>query len=312
MAPETFTSGSAPASDAEAIISAVEELSASEVLEVSRGGLNASLLVVPKGKTIHPAKQFLDPYRTAPERRQGTAVLTQLESFIAHVNRFKDSDSAVFASTEQPSCAELVAVLDYHRVTAEGAPRFGQHRAIYKFPISEEWKAWTTKTGPMTIEQFGEFLEDRVVDVVDPVLVPEESSTLKLAKELGLGLASPQRLLNLSQGLSIHVKGAVTNAVKLSTGESQVNFVEEHEGRDKAGAPLTVPGGFLIGIPALRGGAPYIMLVRLRYRVEGAKILFWLALHRTEKVWEKAVDEACERAQAGTDLPVFYGRPEAP
>ena len=291
-----------------ALIEAVTELTKAERISIGEG---IDVLVLPKEKEVVSLKPLRDEYLTAPDRRKGTAVLTDLQSFIDHVNRFKDSDSAIFANTEQPNSAELVVVLDYHRASAEGKPRFGQHRAAYKFPISEEWKAWTTKTNQMTLEQFAEFLEDRVVDVIDPVLIPEESATLKLASDLGLGLATPQRLLSLSQGLTIHTKGAVTNATKLSSGESQVHFSEEHEGRSKTGEALTIPGGFVIGIPALRGGAPYYILVRLRYRVDGSKILFWVALHRTEKVWEKAVVEACDTVEAGTGLPLFFGRPEA-
>src|SRR3546814_17659573 len=42
-----------------------------------------------------------DPFREQPLRRSGTTVLTALESFGAHVNRFTDEHSIIFASADR-------------------------------------------------------------------------------------------------------------------------------------------------------------------------------------------------------------------
>src|SRR5262245_55330994 len=105
------------------------------------GGPAESVLLVPEGYKVEGLRPHLDPYRHAPERRAGTAVFSELASFIGHVNRFKDEDSAVFVSRDREKPGAL-AVLDYHQKTAAGQPRFGKHRSQYTPPLSDEWKAW--------------------------------------------------------------------------------------------------------------------------------------------------------------------------
>lgn len=303
------------APDAAAIIEAVGELAEVDVLEIDRGSsARATVLALPDGKTLKSIKPLLDEYLQAPERREGTATLHQVASFVEHVNRFKDEDSAIFASVENATEPKLVAVLDYHRQgpAKDGAARFGRHRAIYRFPVSDEWTAWSKATRePMNIQQFAEFLEDRVVDIIDPATIEEKAATLNEAKQLGITLGTPQGLLEVSRGLTINVKAGVTSAHRLSSGETQVSFNEVHEAASKDGVKsIAIPGGFAIGIPVFRGGLPYRLLVRLRYRIEGASIRWSFAISRTERTWQTAVQEACEAAGKGTSLPLFYGSPE--
>src|SRR5688572_30182597 len=82
-----------------AVIEAVERLSKAEIQRLPIPGHAASieLLVLPKGKEAVSIKRFVDEWATRPDRRRGTARLTTLASFIEHVNRFKDAQSAVFA-----------------------------------------------------------------------------------------------------------------------------------------------------------------------------------------------------------------------
>ena len=41
-----------------------------------------------------------------------------------------------------PKSPSLLAVYDYNHGGEKGDPRFGQHRASYSFPLSDEWQAW--------------------------------------------------------------------------------------------------------------------------------------------------------------------------
>ncbi|MBY0432293.1 MAG: YfdQ family protein, partial [Rhodospirillales bacterium] len=166
------------------------------------------VLAVPDDKggiAIRGVKGLLDPYRDRPERRAGTATMHDLLSFIRHVNRFKDQDSAVFAAFH-PAMPFLRAVLDYHESESEegrepeignepasnpksvflsaptfsleskseearaaAQPRFGAHRTEYHFPLSDEWLAWVgSNSKPMSQVDFAAFIEDRILDVYDP------------------------------------------------------------------------------------------------------------------------------------------------
>jgi uncharacterized protein YfdQ (DUF2303 family) len=264
------------------------------------------LLVLPEGLSTYSIKEFLDEYRTAPERRRGTASFTDLASFIAHTKRFADKDSALFAmdNTINPS---LTAVLNYHLATAAGAPRFGDHRGEYRFPVSDEWQAWQAKNAkPMSQSDFAEFVETRIVDIADPGGAGE--SAKKLADSIGATFGSPSKLLELSRGLSLRVGAKLQSAVNLATGEAQMQFVTQHA--DENGAPIKVPTAFLVALPVFRNGAAYQLAARLRYRVRDGAVTWFYELHRADRAFDDAFREACKEAEKDTGLPLFFGSPE--
>jgi len=280
------------------------------VLEISMRDIACPVIVRPttggelKVESVH---KLIDEWRLAPERREGIAKITSLQSFIDHVNRFKDEDSVIFANDGlKPG---LLAVLDYHRAGAASAPRFGKHRTAYEFPLSDEWTAWkTVENKNLSQADFAEFLEDRLPDV----LSPEDASDIDrdLMAKIGPAYASPQEMLTVSRGLRIHVEHRITNKVNLSSGEVELQFEEEH--RDAQGfARVNVPGAFLIGIPVFRKGPPYKIPVRLRYRTGNGSITWFYQLYRDEVVFDDAMIEAIEKVKAETQLPLLFGTPEA-
>lgn len=293
-------------SDARAILDAAEKFGQAQAIDLpGTEPFTAPVLVIPKGREIKSIKPFLDEYRDRPERKKGTASLTSVQSFIDHVNRHKDSNSAVFANDDREHPG-LIAVLDYNEAGDTGLPRFGQHRASYAFPLSDEWKAWMgAAEKPLTQAQLAEFLEDHIRDVLPSSDAGESGDDF--AAELGITLASPQQLITLSRGLSVKVDRRVKTVQSLSTGECSIVFDEAHNGED--GAPIRVPGGFVVGIPVFRNGPVYRVPFRLRYRLNQG-VTWQLVPHRADLVFQHAFDEAVETVKAGTELPLFYGKPE--
>lgn len=290
--------------DAAAIIDAVERLQQPEIAFLEG---KASVVILPTGKEVINLKPHFDLYRTHPERKRGTATLTTIDSFIAHTNRFKDAESAVYLDDKEASSPTLTAVLDYHQ-KGEGHARFGEHRGVYHFPLSPEWRAWTGKSGSdMSQADFAVFLEDRVPDILAPGSVGER--TREFAQSAGITFAAPARLLELSRGLAIKVDTQVAHHVNLSTGEAQITFKEEHTSEGEASS-LKVPSGFAIQVPVVKNGPAYQIPVRLRYRVSSGRVLWKFALYRTDLIFEEMVVEAVKRVSDETQLPVFRGRPE--
>jgi uncharacterized protein YfdQ (DUF2303 family) len=272
-------------------------------------GENREVLILPDGLGMQSVKELLDEYRTAPERRKGTAQLGDLASFIAHTSRFSDEHSALFASPN-PKAPSLTAVLDYHEKTSIGEPRYGQHRGVYAFPLSDEWVAWTTQNGkPMDQRRFAEFLEDRIIDILSVASGPSGGLAQALADSIQVTFAPAGRLLDLSRGLSIKVNARVTSAQNLATGEVQVGYATTHEDGDVPG--LKVPGAFLIGIPVFRNGEGFQIPVRLRYRLHDGAIAWYYEMHGADRVFDAAFRDACDKAGNQTGLPVFFGTPEA-
>lgn len=293
-------------------------------------GHDVQVLVHGAGLTATPAENYLKEFRERPRRRAGIANLERLESLIAHTKRFSDKDSVIFVNCDKTE-PSIMAVLDYHEarriadivdietdeiLVAGGEsdnpkPRFGDHRGIYDFPISDEWKRWAEMDGEMMPQEvFAQFLEDRIPDVLPP---PEDSdetaaALLEIAQMLNGSFATAAKLIELSRGLAIHVNAVVKNAHVLSSGEVSMQFDEEHVGSD--GKPLKVPSLFVIGIPVFRFGQSYRMAVRLRYRRQGGTILWYYNIFAAERVLDHAVQEAADRVQLETGLPLFYGTPE--
>ncbi|MBS7698744.1 MULTISPECIES: DUF2303 family protein [unclassified Chelatococcus] len=256
-----------------------------------------------QGGKISTLRDEIERYRINPERRKGTARVTTLRAFVELVNRHKDDGSAVFARTEWPSPG-LTAVVDYH--TLDNAPRHGEHRIYYPYPVTQEFEAWINNNGKgLSQADFAEFLEERAPDLAEPTEIEIDKYT-KLFKTR---VASPNEVFDLARGLSVRVDMKVANHVKIQSGESQLVFNEQHT-NDK-GEPIVVPGLFILQVPAFIDGEAVRIPVRLRYRVKGGDIMWAYALYQWEQVLRERVKLDLEQVEFDTKLPVFEGTPEA-
>lgn len=296
--------------------SLVEDYVKAEVIKITEPNTGVEALAIRSGNSVSPIKPAIfDEYRDEPRFRHGTATMLSLDSLIAHIVRFKDEASIVFANDDR-AAPSLTAVLDYHGAgpAADTMPRFGKHRSIFAFPLSDEWKAWNEHNAePMSMIDFAAFLENRIIDVL--FVIPGEDSlpedVQRLVDTLGgeNTVATPNKLMELARGLQINENAVVQEAVNLTSGEGIVRFQSEHT--DAHGQPVKVPSLFLIGIPVFRNGPFYRIAARLRYRKAGGRLTFWYELWRTDRTFDHAFKEAVERVSVETELPVLIGKPEA-
>ncbi|MCG8694666.1 MAG: YfdQ family protein [Minwuiales bacterium] len=276
--------------------------------------LDALVAVLPSGLTLHPMQPYLDAQRDKPRRRKGDVVVSRVRSFIDHANRFKDDDSALFAHASLVS-PRLTAVLNYHRQSAGGTPRFGDHRTVYNCPLSDEWKAWLKQNKqPMEQNEFAEFLEDRIGDIaLPPMERPKEAdhadaAIFAIADQLRGNFADPARLMDMARSFKVFANEKVEQSTNLNTGEVELIYSTEHT--DGTGNKLIVPNLFLIAVPVFKLGAHFRMVVRLRYRTRGGAVKFSYDIYQPDRTFEAAFEAVCSEAQAGTGLPLFYGEPE--
>lgn len=324
-----------------AVIDRFEQHRKPELLTVTDPvtGDDIPLLAFSSGRLV-AVREHLLPWRAVPDRREGTAEVQDLASFVALTVRHKDADSALFADqdTAHPS---LTAVIDYHEQGEDGlaGPRFCRHRVRYAFPLSKEWQAWVKMDGiKMDQADFAAFLEERIIDVAYPpaflqratvdagepadraqspgmasqggdfgAQTPDERLAELVAK-IGGKVATPQKLMELSRGLAVYANEAVLNQVNLASGESQLQFKTEHTDAD--GKPIVIPNLFLITIPVFLDGIAYRLPVRLRYRKAGGGIVWFYELYRAQEAVEDAFRAACAEAAEQTALPLYYGKPE--
>jgi uncharacterized protein YfdQ (DUF2303 family) len=252
---------------------------------------------------LEGVKALFEPYRTAPERRNGTATVDNLQSFIELVNRHKDEHSVIFADTKLPN-PKLTAVIDYHQT--DHAARFGKHRIEYAFPLSEEYKAWAGGNGKKFEQaEFAAFLEDRIADLASPLDVEKSEYEDKFKVKFG----TPNEIVELSRGLRIFVNSQFKTAVTLQSGEAELSFQEEH--RDAKGEKLFVPGLFMISVPAFDDGEPLRIPARLRYRPAGGSVSWFYQLYRPDFWLRQQIKNDLLTASQQTGLPAYEGAPEA-
>ncbi|KPD11616.1 hypothetical protein AN476_15250 [Phaeobacter sp. 11ANDIMAR09] len=263
-----------------------------------------------------------------PARRKGTARLDDLQSLIDWGNRFKGPTSVLFAKPDL-NAPTITCIADYHaegpadQATATGDPtaRHCHHRAIYSFPLSEEWKAWTGVSGkPLEKDDLGEFIEANAKDIMDPTAAilaakesdknqPWENRLIQTAQQIEGRYGQLTQLLQMSRQFQVYETSNLKVTSNRDTGESEIQFLNEHKGAD--GKPLQIPNLIIIAIPVFMGGAPYRMPVRFRYRKMGGAVRFILSIYNPEKAFEAAFKEAVEEATEKTELPTFKGTPES-
>ena len=276
-------------------------------------GKQVPAIVGTEGITVIDPSEF-DKWAAAPRFRKGTAKLTDLSSFIAHANRYKDSHTLVFANDDR-TAPSMTAVLNYHEAGAEGEPRFGDHRSHFAFPLSDEWKAWKEMNAePMQMAGFARFLEDHIVDVMPTHLVEiagDDEGTQRFVDTLGgLGrIADPAQLMLLASNLHINEHSTISQAQVLSSGEVKLDFQSSHEATQN-GNSITMPTMFIVGIPVFKNGPAYQIFARLRYRKQGSALSFWFELWRDDRVFDRAFDESVSRVQDETGLTVLMGTDE--
>ena len=229
----------------------------------------------------------------------------------------------VFADTGDGKFAPVMTcIANWHKAGAadpdgkDATAMRGDHRAVYRFPVSEEWQRWSKiAEGALSKDEMGEFIEDNAKDILDPTPAllgigdpteEWEQGMVDVSQKVDGRFASYRQLLEMSR------KFAATEATKFKlhsnrdTGEHLIEAESEH--RDEDGAPIRVPNLFMIAIPVFDRGPLYRIAVRLRYRLRGG-LSFSISMYAPDVVARHAFDEAVETVRTDTQLPIIMGRP---
>jgi uncharacterized protein YfdQ (DUF2303 family) len=233
-----------------------------------------------------------------PRRRKGTATLTELESFVAHVQRNRLADSVIFAHGQR-----LAAVYNYNAPSAippaEGGPwpdaAWGDHRAIYTCPPSDEWQAWETNSGrALTQEELHKFLDAHFGELRD---YPGD-------KRQSIPPCTTLELLALGDYLELHTTG--TFKVSRRRGERKLECSSEQS----AAESTKIPQRFALELPVFLGGQVFPIESRLELSIKENRPLFTFELLRAGAVKREAFAAVRAAVAEQTGLPVFAGSPE--
>ena len=274
-----------------------KELAGVEGRTIEILGIHHALL--PAGMTLQPLKETIDladkrAERDKPRLLRGAAAIGDEQSFIAHVARFADSHSVIFASK-----AGVTAIYDYNLPVKSGEPRdtsarFGIHRATFMPELSEEWKAWIGGAGkPLPQEAFADFLDEHLYD-------------LAAATEARPKVPSPADLATMAHSLKVTSEDALESTLNRTTGEYTITakFAQTTTGSAQ------IPPEFDIFIPLFTGGPKTRITCKLRLRKADTKFLFGWAVPGSAALLRQAMDELGARIKEATKLPVITGTPE--
>lgn len=301
-----------------------------DVLEAGAPLSTPHLVSVPQGRKV---EDITDKVRAAlsymrPLRRKGTDTLHDLQSLIDWTIRFKGEGTVIFADMgTNGGKPTLTAIADWHHPgpaetdpsSAESTARHADHRAVYAFPNSKEWDAWMAASGKkMTNVEMAYFLEDRILDVLDPPATLQAASgeaseadrrLIEIAAKIGTRYGTASQLMAMAKEFVVHETSNFAVTRDNTSGEGRLQITSEH--RDAAGKTLQVPGLFLVAIPVFEGGPAYRLPVRFQYRKTPDGVAFFLTLHDPQRALDNAFGEAVTTAEIETSVPVFKGKPGA-
>lgn len=216
----------------------------------------------------------METFLPNPWYRRGEVAVHDATSFAEYFNRFKDADSVVFG--DQVALA-FIGVIDYHKAGGEGAARWGRHRVTLHLQQTEPWKEWLEMDKKeMDQGTFGQFLEDRIPDIVQP---------------------DGAELVMLARNFEARKDATYNGRIDPDTGSVAIHFAEIVAGVVKDGA-LSVPRQFVVRLTPFIGAQAYDIVARLRWKVSGSQLRLRYELVRWKQVLEKAFADEREDIQA--------------
>lgn len=235
-----------------------------------------------------------------PRELAGQAKLITEAALIAHMQRFRDSDSVLFYDG-----ARLLAVYDYHRPMAsppDGQPcmvrnekaRWGRHTALYVPQLSPEWKAWVQGAGKLLSQvDFADFLDEHACDVAMPSETRPDVPTVA-------------DLATMALTLKVTSEDVIESAINRTTGEYSLVAKQEQ----KTTGQTKIPKEFDIVIPIYEGGQRYRITCAIRFRKQDSRALFAWVVRGTDKLLREAFADIAERVSKETGVPALAGSPE--
>lgn len=234
------------------------------------------MLIVPNDYRVKTLENLLP----APSRKRGTTTLNDEASFVSFVKQKKTTGTRLFHVVRpEPS---FTAVFNF----GDTQPGWGDHRAHYALPLSDEWLNWTQGDERQRTQlDMVRFIESNMEDIVEPV-----------------GAA----MLEICRTLEAKKSVEFVSSTRLSDGSHEFTYNEDVKGTAQKGT-VQIPEVFTIGIPVVEGGERFAIKARFRYRLDGSKLTMWYELVNPNKVVEKVVQEMRERVAQATELEVLNG-----
>lgn len=265
--------------EAEAISDLARKAATASTIKTGDG---REFLIAPEGATIREISDEHSLQVTLPRYiKQGVTLQTQ-DSLVEYVNRFKTTETVLFADIAQNT---IVGLLDYH--AADKAAR-AAHRATLTLPFSEEWNLWNSVSGKLKGQlEFARFVEENAADIRAP---------------------DAAELLEAVRDLQAHRKVNFTKAVRTSSENESFEYQDETKATTKGGIEL--PTKFKLGLPVYFGEPDTEVFAFLRWAIDSEKggLSLGIQLHRAEHVRQAVFKLIVEGVASRTSCTAVFGK----
>jgi uncharacterized protein YfdQ (DUF2303 family) len=242
--------------------------------------------VIPEGYELHS----LEELQERPDYIRARREMGDLTSLLGYIKRFEGSETTVYADAEK---SRLVAVLDH---PGAGNPEWEAHKAVYEFPLSRAWQAWTRHDGDwMAQSDFAQHFEDNLPDI----LVPSDQQDAPSGADM----------LEVARTLQAKREASFRSGVRLENGDFQISYQEDTQGSAGVNGQLEIPEAFYLGLQVYKNGDYYQVKAKLQYRIREGQLRLRYQLYRPDDVKDQAFEDAVQQVRDHTSAHVLLGRP---
>lgn len=266
---------------------------AGAVADIVKAGIHGTKMsgVSPADIVVFPDKTIksLELYAEFPRRIRSIVQLCEAKSFVQYLNAHKLADATAIFGSACEKGGHFTAIVDYHN-SKDGSASWGEHVAVFNLVTTPEWDRWLASNQRlMTQEQFAEFLEDNLSDVVNP----DAATLLEMAQ-----------LLTGKKGVTFK------SGRNLRDGSIDFQYSEQIEATaGRRDDTMKLPDHFVIGLTPFVGANGVEVKARLRFRIsDSGKLSFMYLLDRPFKIVEHAFQATRDQIQTETGLFVHMGQ----
>lgn len=207
---------------------------------------------------------------------------TYCQPFAATGGDPDDGRSTLWVDADQQL---LTVVLDDH--ANPSAPDHATHRCQMKARLHPRFEPWLKlhRQGGVSQEDLAVHLEERIADVAEP---------------------AGAVLLELARTFTATVSGRFKQAKSLHNGSTQLEWVEEVDGR-AGGGQEDVPNDLTLRLPIWQGGDEVTLPAKLRYRVNSGRLTLSVHLLDIDQVMADDLAATAQGVGEALDIEVIEG-----
>jgi uncharacterized protein YfdQ (DUF2303 family) len=231
----------------------------------------------------------LEKVRDAPRSKRGEVKVATPAALVTYAERHTDEEcSTLWAELD---AGRLTVIINDHGSDLDGTaePGWADHRVQMQLQRPLPWQAWTALNGKALSQvELAEFLEEHLLDVVDP-----DGSTL----------------LEVTQTFHATAGATFKSAVALSSGEQRLVYEEDVQASAGRNQQTEIPTDLTLRLAPWLGVDPVEVRAKFRFRVRDGHLSLSVRLLNLEEVSRAAVTDAMQLVAGQLALPAIEGTP---